>query len=113
MAFGLARPQHGGERARGADHVAHRFGSGRAHQIVGILTLRQQRELQALAGREPRQGDIDGAKGGAQARAVAVEAEHRLVGHLPEQGELVFGERGAERRDGGVEAGRTMAMTST
>ena len=40
------------------------------------------------------------------ARGIAVEAEHRLVGHFPEQCELVFGQRGAERRDGGRKAGR-------
>ena len=56
--------------------------------------------LQALAGLEPRHRQIDGAIGGAQAGAVAVEAEDRLVRHFPEQAELVLGQRGAERRHG-------------
>ncbi len=112
-AFGLARPQHVGERARRADHIGDRLAPARAHEIVRVLPLRQQREFQALAGLEPRHRQIDGAIGGAQAGAVAVEAEDRLVRHLPEQAELVFGQRRAERRDGRGKPAFTIAMTST
>ena len=51
-----------------------------------------------------RQREVDRAVGRAAAGAVAVEAEHRLVGHLPQQAELVFGQRGAERRDRRLES---------
>ena len=83
------------------DHLRHRLAAGGAHQIVGVLALRQQREFQALAGLEPRHRQFDRAIGRAQAGVVAVETQHRLVRHLPEQRELVFGQRRAERRDGG------------
>ena len=53
-----------------------------------------------------RQREIDRTIGRAPPRAVAVEAQHRLVGHLPQQRELLFGERGAERRNGGFIARR-------
>jgi len=106
MAFRLARPQHSGERARGGDHFRHGFAPARARQIVGVLALRQQREFQALAGREPRHRQIDRAERRAKARVVAVEAKHRLVGHFPDQRELVLGQGGAERRDGGGKARR-------
>ena len=98
MPLGLARPQHRRQRLGRGDDVGDRLAPGRAHQIVGVLALRQQREFQALAGLQPRQRQIDGAIGGAHAGAVAVEAEHRLVRHLPDEAELVLGQRRAERR---------------
>ena len=83
-----------------------RLAAAGAHEIVGILPFRQAGELQALAGLDQRQREIDGAIGGAPAGGIAVEAQDRLVRHLPEQRELVGGERGAERRDRRLEAGR-------
>jgi len=99
VALGLARPQHRGERARAGDHFGYGLAAGRAQQIVGILALRQHRELQALARPKPRHGQIHRAVGGTHAGIVAVKAEHRLLCHVPQQTELVAGERGAERRD--------------
>ena len=91
-------------RAR-AEDLVDRLAAARAHEIVGIVAFGQAGELQALAGLDQRQRQIDGAIGGAAAGGVAVEAEHRLVRHLPEQNELLGGERGAERRDRRLEAG--------
>jgi hypothetical protein len=81
--LGLALPQHVGERARGADHLADRLAAAGAHQIVRVLPLGQQREFDGLAGLDVRQRKVDRPVGGAPAGAIAVEAEHRLVGHLP------------------------------
>ena len=103
--LGLAHPQHVGERARGADDLGDRLAAARAHEIIGIVPFGQAGELQALAGLDQRQGQIDGAIGGAPPGGIAVEAERRLVRHLPEQNELVGGERGAERRHRRLEAG--------
>ncbi len=75
-------------------------------EIVRVLPVGQERELERLARLDVRQREIDRAVGRAPARAVAVEAEHRLVGHLPQQRELIFGERRAERRDGRLIARR-------
>src|SRR6185437_5740430 len=40
--FGLARPQHGGERPGGSDDLRDRLTPARAGEIVGVLALRQQ-----------------------------------------------------------------------
>ena len=94
-----------GERSRRPDDLADRLAAARAHEIIGIVAFRQAGELQALAGLDQRQRQIDGAIGRAPPGAITVEAQCRLVRHLPEQNELVGGERGAERRDRRFEAG--------
>ena len=103
--LGLPRPDHLDQRPGLLEHGGHRLGAGRADEVVGVLPAGEKREAEALAGLDQRQSEVDGAVGGAQARAVAVEAEDRLVGHPPEDLELALGERGAERGDGVGEAG--------
>ncbi len=99
MPFRLARPQHVGERLRRVDDIDDGLAPARAQQVVGVLALRQQRELQALSGLEPRHRQIHRAIGRAQAGIVPVKTQDRLIRHFPEQPELVFRERRAERRD--------------
>ena len=103
--LGLAHPQHVGERPRGGNDLADRFAAAGAHEVIGIVPFGQAGELQALARPDQRQGQIDGAIGGAPPGGIAVEAERRLVRHLPQQDKLVGGERGTERRDRRLEAG--------
>ena len=99
-ALELARPEHLGERTRRSHDFLERTAAAGADEIVGVLPFGQQREAQALAGREERQREIGGAECGLLSGAVTIEAEDRLVRHLPEQRELALGQRGAERRDG-------------
>ncbi len=92
------------QRARGAKHVLDRVAAAGAGEIVGILAVGQRRDLEALAGFQQRQRQIERAIGGAAAGLVAVETKYRLVRHAPHQAELIGGKRGAERRNRRLEA---------
>jgi len=52
-------------------------------------------------------------EGGALPGLVAVEAQHRLVGHLPQERELVLAERGPSGATVAAKPAVTMAITST
>src|SRR5262249_53116071 len=78
-AFELARPDHVRKRPRRRDDFLDRAAAARAHEIVGVLPLRQKRKAQALSGREERQGKVRSTISGLLAGLVAVEAEDRLV----------------------------------
>src|ERR1035437_7752644 len=54
-ALDFARPDNIGEPARSPDHFLDGAAPARAREIVGVLTFRQQRETQTLAGLEMRQ----------------------------------------------------------
>src|SRR5262249_60820563 len=97
-ALARARPNHVGPPARRRYHVLYRAPPAGAREVVGVLSLRQHRKAQALAGPQMRQREVGGAIGRLLAGAVAIETEDRLVRHLPEQRELVFGGRRAEPR---------------
>ena len=81
------------------NHLLDRAAAAGAREIVGVLSLRQQRKAQTLSGLQMRQRQIGGAPRRLLAGLVAVETQDRLVRHLPQQRELVFGQRRAERRD--------------
>ncbi len=94
----LAAPEHFGKRLCLAHHLVEGGAALMAHQIVRILAVGQQRKTHGAAGFQVRQRQIRRPVGGADAGAVAIEAEHRLRRHFPKQLELVFGERRAKRR---------------
>ena len=98
LALGLAQEQHFRERLRAGDDLADRLGPARAGEIVGVLTLGQQREAKALARPDQRQRELDRAKRGLAARCVAVEAKDRLGRERPQPRALIRRQRGAERR---------------
>jgi hypothetical protein len=54
LAFRLAQKQHFGERGRRFDDRRDRGSPSGPRKIVGILTLRQQREAQGFAGPDER-----------------------------------------------------------
>src|SRR6185437_7141518 len=87
------------------EHVAHRLGPVLQHQRVGILAGGQRGEAQAVPRLQQRQGAVEGAELRAEARGIAVEAQHRLRQEAPQLLDLLLGERRAERRHGAAEAG--------
>ena len=70
-----------------------------ADKIIGIESIRKERELEAVAGPQVGQRRFHGPERRAASGGVAVEAQDRLRGHAPEQRDLFLGESGAERRD--------------
>ena len=96
----FARPEEIHRRLRPLHHGAERGCAVLADQVVGVAIVRQAREAQRLSGRQKRQCAFCRAPGGALARLVAVETQHRLIDDSPERPQLVLPEGGAERCHG-------------
>ena len=96
--FRLAQPQHLGERPRAADTSLDGVAPPERTRSSGSCPSGSTR-IARLARLEARQRHVDRSVSGTPAGIVAVEAQHRLVGHFPDQRELLLGERRAERRN--------------
>src|SRR5258708_7439036 len=84
-----AAPDPAGEAPPRRDPFPDRAAPAGAREIVGVLSFRQQRKPQALAGQQMRQRHVGSAPRRLLSGLVAVETKYRLVRHLPQQRELV------------------------
>ena len=103
--IGGTEPEHVEERLRRVEKLSERFRSLAADQVIRVEPAGKEREAEALARLQERQGHLHRAERRLQSRLVAVEAERRLVSHLPEEPKLILGQCRAQRRDRRFKAG--------
>src|SRR5690348_12794020 len=94
LRFQLVAPQPRVERLGLGEQSLDRLASGRADEVVGILTRRKLDEAQGAVGPEVGQGAESRADRRLSPRAVAVEAEDRRRIEPPHPLELGLGDRG-------------------